>query len=81
MIKLLIEAILVGILTIFIFYIVNIILEYCNIKSIILITFLTGFTIHIICQFTGVNKWYCKNGLACVSEKPNNFEDIHPASI
>lgn len=27
--------------------------------------FLTGFLIHIICQISGINHWYCKNGLAC----------------
>jgi len=29
--------------------------------------FLTGFLIHIGCEMTGVNKWYCKHGNACVS--------------
>jgi glycopeptide antibiotics resistance protein len=27
--------------------------------------FLTGFIIHILCELTGINKWYCKNGNAC----------------
>ena len=27
--------------------------------------FLSGFLIHIICEFTGLNKWYCINGRAC----------------
>ena len=27
--------------------------------------FLTGVFIHLICEFTGINKWYCKNGNAC----------------
>lgn len=27
--------------------------------------FLTGFAIHIICEYMGINKWYCKNGCAC----------------
>jgi hypothetical protein len=27
--------------------------------------FLTGITIHLICEFSGLNKWYCKNGNAC----------------
>ena len=27
--------------------------------------FLTGFLVHIICELSGVNKWYCKNGSAC----------------
>lgn len=27
--------------------------------------FLTGFLAHILCEFIGINKWYCKNGFAC----------------
>lgn len=27
--------------------------------------FITGCLIHILCESTGVNKWYCKNGAAC----------------
>ena len=27
--------------------------------------FLTGFLIHIISQLTGINHWYCRNGIAC----------------
>ena len=27
--------------------------------------FITGFLIHILCEFTGLNKWYCINGRAC----------------
>jgi len=28
--------------------------------------FLTGFLIHLFCEFSGINKWYCKNGFACM---------------
>lgn len=27
--------------------------------------FITGVLIHFFCEFTGINKWYCKNGVAC----------------
>ena len=27
--------------------------------------FLTGFLLHIVFEITGVNKLYCKNGIAC----------------
>jgi len=27
--------------------------------------FLTGVFIHLFCEFTGVNAWYCVNGAAC----------------
>lgn len=28
--------------------------------------FLTGCIIHFLCQVTGVNRWYCNNGVACI---------------
>ena len=27
--------------------------------------FFTGFFVHIICEYVGLNRWYCKNGRAC----------------
>ena len=27
--------------------------------------FITGFLIHILCEYFGINKWYCRNGSAC----------------
>ena len=27
--------------------------------------FFTGFFLHILCEYTGINKWYCTNGNAC----------------
>lgn len=27
--------------------------------------FITGCLIHILCELSGINKWYCKNGVAC----------------
>lgn len=27
--------------------------------------FLTGFLIHLFCEYVGINKWYCRNGAAC----------------
>jgi len=27
--------------------------------------FFTGFCLHLGCEFTGINKWYCKHGNAC----------------
>ena len=28
--------------------------------------FLLGFGFHIVCEITGVNRWYCKYGAACL---------------
>ena len=30
-----------------------------------LVFFITGVLIHIICEYTNINKWYCKHGNAC----------------
>uniref|UniRef100_A0A6C0L162 Uncharacterized protein n=1 Tax=viral metagenome TaxID=1070528 RepID=A0A6C0L162_9ZZZZ len=27
--------------------------------------FLTGFFLHLLCEYSGINRWYCKNGNAC----------------
>ena len=27
--------------------------------------FLTGVVIHLLCEAVGINRWYCKNGFAC----------------
>ena len=27
--------------------------------------FLTGFILHLLCEYSGINRWYCKNGNAC----------------
>ena len=37
-------------------------------NTIILSEFLVGFLIHYICEYTGINKWYCDNGNACISK-------------
>jgi len=27
--------------------------------------FMIGVAVHLICEFVGINKWYCNNGTAC----------------
>ena len=76
--KLFIEAFVVGFITLIVGSIVCLILGYFfpnNLPDICkkwnkyhimeFSLFLTGFIIHLICEFTGINKWYCKHGNAC----------------
>tara|TARA_B110000261_G_scaffold164644_1_gene215636 strand:- start:5536 stop:5772 length:237 start_codon:yes stop_codon:yes gene_type:complete len=74
---LLVEAIAVGILTVIIGSMVGFILaKYFSPNSpkmsrdwnknhiMEISLFLTGFLLHILCEYSGINKWYCKNGVA-----------------
>lgn len=36
--------------------------------SLIATNFFIGFLIHILCEWSGINKWYCRNGHACKSK-------------
>ena len=58
--QLIYETILIGFLTVLIYLIVDNFVE-CKYRKI----FLVGASIHLFCEFTGINKWYCKNGNAC----------------
>ena len=77
MLQLFVEAFIVGIVLILIAYFVNFIIsklyntnlpKICkkwNKNHIMEISlFFTGFILHILCEYTGINKWYCKNGNA-----------------
>ena len=64
---LIIEAIIVGLIVIVIGCIISHFLgRSCDQKQIITL-FLTGVITHVLCEITGANKWYCKNGHACQS--------------
>ena len=77
--QILIEALIVGIITVVVgtiigflvgkFFAVDLpaICKKWNKNHLMEISlFLTGFFIHIICEYSGINKWYCKNGVACI---------------
>jgi hypothetical protein len=53
----LIEAAVVGVCLIAIVKIVRIVTEKWSLSE-MLILFISGFVFHIICEYTGVNKWY-----------------------
>ena len=79
---LLTEAIGVGILTVLVGTIISAILAKTTLKVDLgkvcktwnrfyimeISLFLTGFLIHLLCEMSGINRWYCKNGIACLSK-------------
>ena len=76
-VRLLVEAGIVGIITVVVGYIVIWILSNFNKDAkdinkewnknhiMELVLFLTGICIHLLCEVSGINSWYCENGLAC----------------
>lgn len=79
MIRLLVEAAVVGILTTiagtivsyFVWYFFGVDLppvcrDWNKNYAMEITLFLTGFIIHLFSEFTGINKWYCKHGYACL---------------
>ena len=70
--KFILEVITVGVLTTIIGFIIYAIYMYIvkkknitkrkNLKSFLFCLFITGASIHFICQISGINNWYCKNG-------------------
>ena len=67
-----IEAFMVGLLVI----VIGIVLHYITLqimgphdlndmKVFAIHLFVIGIITHLLCEFTGINKWYCTNGAAC----------------
>ena len=67
-----IEAFMVGLLVI----VIGIVLHYITLQIIghhdlndmkvfAIHLFVIGIITHLLCEFTGINKWYCTNGIAC----------------
>lgn len=79
-IKFFTEAVIVGIMTVLIGYIsgyivhqiypTNFLPNVCSTWNKYYVMektlFLTGVLVHLICELTGINNWYCKNGNACL---------------
>jgi hypothetical protein len=71
--RLLIEAVAVGVLVVLLGYVVIYVMESMKLKmnrdkQMIIGFFVLGALTHLVCEFSGVNKWYCKNGRACVTK-------------
>ena len=72
----LLEAIVVGIITLIVGIIVSKLMEigrkkeYSEKDYTLQMAgglFITGFVVHILCEAFGFNRWYCKHGDACKS--------------
>ena len=55
------EALIVGLATVILGVFMNSMFK----GNLYAVLFTTGVLIHILCEITGVNKWYCTNGNAC----------------
>lgn len=58
-----VEALIVGVATLLLGLFMNSVFK----NNLHVVLFTTGVLIHLLCEVTGVNKWYCKNGNACKS--------------
>ena len=76
MIQLLLEAIIVGFVLVIISYVVVFLIskfyshnlpKICKKwnKDLKIFLFFIGVFTHFLFEFTGLNKWYCRNGYAC----------------
>ena len=72
----LVEAIVVGLITMVLgtllsigsMYITQPGFSYTEVTfwtSLLVVNFILGFLVHVICEWTGINKWYCSKGFAC----------------
>ena len=72
MIEVLKEGLSVGILTIIVGVVLHMVSlkfygphDLNDMKMFAVHLFFIGMLAHIICEYTGINKWYCSNGVAC----------------
>jgi hypothetical protein len=61
MANVLFEALIVGIATLLLGLFMNSVFK----DNLAMVLFSTGILIHLLCEMSGVNKWYCTNGNAC----------------
>tara|TARA_B100001559_G_C16054624_1_gene418581 strand:+ start:237 stop:476 length:240 start_codon:yes stop_codon:yes gene_type:complete len=78
MLRIALESLVVGVMTVIVGSIVGYLLakivsvdlpkickEWNKFHVMEISLFLTGVIIHLLCEVSGINKWYCKNGAAC----------------
>ena len=72
--KILIEALVVGVVLVAIGMILHVLaskLKQHNMNENAVLAmhfFIVGFIFHLIAEYTGINKWYCSNGNACLKK-------------
>ena len=70
--QLLIEALVVGLMTVILGYILHVaytkiggVHDLNNMKVYLIHLFVIGLSAHLLCEASGINKYYCKNGNSC----------------
>ena len=75
--KILTEAVVVGLIVAIIGYVVTYLVMYlsdANVEKfthwthVIMSFFVTGFISHLLCEYSGLNKYYCSYGNACMNK-------------
>jgi len=71
MLQLFMEAFIVGIMNVIFGFIISYLLmgerakDFSHWNTVLLGYFIVGVLIHLFCEFSGLNKMYCKSGNAC----------------
>lgn len=69
--KLLTEALLVGVALVVVGMVMHLVISKVHPhdmnNNVVLAThfFVAGVIVHLLSEYTGINKWYCNNGVAC----------------
>lgn len=66
MMQLLIEAISVGAMLAPVLLAVWMVIKPTTPQAILLMGFVIGLLFHLVCEWVGINRWYCKYGHACI---------------